>query len=66
MRENIEKRTTLKNLYSDIRTLLFKMIPEKWDSIYLYALSQSLNKNVYYHEYYDDGLYWRTLFVTSK
>ena len=37
MRENIEKRTTLKNLYSDIRTLLFKMIPEKWDSIYLYA-----------------------------
>lgn len=36
------------------------------DSIHLDALSQSLNKNVYYHEYYDDGLYWRTLFVISK
>lgn len=33
----MEKKTNLKNLYSSIRDLLFKMIPERWDSIYLYA-----------------------------
>ena len=30
-------RNTIKSIYSEIRELLFKMIPEKWDSIYLYA-----------------------------
>ena len=30
-------KVTIKNLYSEIREMLFKMIPEKWDSIYLYA-----------------------------
>lgn len=29
--------TTIKELYSEIRKCLFYMIPEKWDSIYLYA-----------------------------
>ena len=28
---------TIKELYSEIRKCLFYMIPEKWDSIYLYA-----------------------------
>lgn len=28
---------TIKDLYSEIRKCLFYMIPEKWDSIYLYA-----------------------------
>lgn len=28
---------TIKDLYSEIRKYLFYMIPEKWDSIYLYA-----------------------------
>lgn len=36
------------------------------DSIYVNTLSQSLNRNVYYHEYYEDGVYWGTLFVTSN
>ena len=40
----MESRTNLKNLYSDIRELLFRMIPEKWESIYLYA-SVVENKN---------------------
>ena len=35
--EKTNNKTTLKGLYSDIRELLFKMIPEKWDRIYLYA-----------------------------
>lgn len=30
-------KPTLKSIYSDIRTLLFNMIPEKWESVYLYA-----------------------------
>ena len=30
-------RNTIKSIYSEIRELLFKMIPENWDSIYLYA-----------------------------
>lgn len=30
-------RNTIKSIYSEIRELLFKMIPEKWESIYLYA-----------------------------
>lgn len=33
----MENKTNLKNIYSEIREILFKMIPEKWDSIYLYA-----------------------------
>lgn len=33
----MEDKRNLKNLYSAIREILFKMIPEKWDSIYLYA-----------------------------
>ena len=33
----MQKKATLKGLYSEIRTLLFNMIPEKWESIYLYA-----------------------------
>ena len=35
--DGVNNKTTLKGIYSDIRDLLFKMIPEKWDSIYLYA-----------------------------
>ena len=35
--ENKNRRITLKSIYSEIRDLLFKMIPEKWESIYLYA-----------------------------
>lgn len=31
------KKTTLKNIYSEIRRQLCYMIPEKWESIYLYA-----------------------------
>lgn len=31
------KKNTIKDLYSEIRRCLFYMIPEKWDSIYLYA-----------------------------
>ena len=27
----------LRSIYSKIQTILFYMIPEKWDSIYLYA-----------------------------
>ena len=37
-------KTTLKSIYSDIRNLLFQMIPEKWESIYLYA-SVIVDKN---------------------
>lgn len=37
-------KTTLKSIYSDIRTLLFNMIPEKWESVYLYA-SVIVDKN---------------------
>lgn len=33
MQENIN----FKNLYSNIREMLFNMVPEKWESIYLYA-----------------------------
>lgn len=33
----MKKKINLKNLYSEIRELLFNMIPEKWESIYLYA-----------------------------
>lgn len=33
----MENKKTLKSIYSDIRTLLFNMIPEKWESVYLYA-----------------------------
>ena len=33
----MQKKTTLKNLYSEIRNHLCYMIPEKWNSIYLYA-----------------------------
>src|SRR5574344_135665 len=36
-RYKMNNKTTLKSLYSEIRTVLFKMIPEKWDSVYLYA-----------------------------
>ena len=32
-----KKNNTIKSIYSEIRELLFKMIPERWDSIYLYA-----------------------------
>lgn len=38
------KKTTLKNLYSEIRRYLCYMIPEKWESIHLYA-SVIENKN---------------------
>ena len=31
------KGETIKDLYSEIRKCLFYMIPEKWESIYLYA-----------------------------
>lgn len=31
------KRTSIKELYSEIRKYLFYMIPEKWNKIYLYA-----------------------------
>ena len=31
------KGETIKDLYSEIRKCLFYMIPEKWDSIFLYA-----------------------------
>lgn len=31
------KKSSIKDLYSEIRRCLFYMIPEKWDSIYLYA-----------------------------
>lgn len=40
----MENKTNLKNLYAEIREILFKMIPEKWDSLYLYA-SVIENKN---------------------
>lgn len=33
--------------------------------LYHSALSQLLRRNVYYHQYYENGLYWRTLFITS-
>ena len=31
------KGETIKDLYSEIRKCLFYMIPEKWESLYLYA-----------------------------
>ena len=33
----MQKRATIKELYSEIRKYLFYMIPEKWNKIYLYA-----------------------------
>ena len=33
----MSKGETIKDLYSEIRKCLFYMIPEKWESIYLYA-----------------------------
>lgn len=33
----MKNKPTLKSIYSDIRNLLFNMIPEKWESVYLYA-----------------------------
>ena len=33
----MNSKKNLKSIYSDIRTLLFNMIPEKWESVYLYA-----------------------------
>lgn len=39
------KKTTLKNLYSEIRKYLCYMIPEKWESIYLYASVIENNNN---------------------
>lgn len=33
----MKNKPTLKSIYSDIRSLLFNMIPEKWESVYLYA-----------------------------
>lgn len=43
----MNNRATLKSLYSEIRTVLFKMIPEKWDSVYLYAsvIDSAKNQN---------------------
>ena len=32
-----KQKNTIKSIYSEIRDQLFKMIPEKWESIYLYA-----------------------------
>lgn len=32
-----KERNTIKSIYDSIRELLFKMIPERWESIYLYA-----------------------------
>ena len=32
-----KERNTIKSIYDEIRELLFKMIPERWESIYLYA-----------------------------
>ena len=33
----MNNKSNIRTIYSEIRMLLFRMIPEKWDSIYLYA-----------------------------
>lgn len=40
-------KITIKSIYSDIREILFSMIPEKWESIYLYA---SVIEDKHHHE----------------
>ncbi len=40
-------KITIKSIYSDIREILFMMIPEKWESIYLYA---SVIEDKHHHE----------------
>lgn len=41
-----KQKNTIKSIYSEIRDQLFKMIPEKWESIYLYAsVIENKNKN---------------------